>query len=128
VKILQSVVVKQVLTENSKKKLLDQFEKKLFQLKKEVEQLQFERKKLEKTSKLSPQEIQHHFDLEMKKRSDKIKMTTFQMEQLDTLPLGSELKEKEVQAIVDIQIGDNWDEKMNQAEIIIKDGIVQEIR
>ncbi|MHC0037190.1 YlqD family protein [Pseudoneobacillus sp. C159] len=127
-KILQSVVVKQVLTEKSKKELLHHFEKNLFQLKKEIEQLQFEQKRFEKTSKLSTNEIQHHFDLELKKRKDKMKMTTFQIEQLDSLPLGSELKEKEVQAIVDIQIGDRWDKKMDQAEIIIKDGIVQEIR
>ena len=30
------------------------------------------------------------------------------MEQLHMLPLGSELKEKEVQALVEVQIGDRW--------------------
>lgn len=126
-KILQSVVVKQVLTEKSKKELLNNFESNLFQLRKECEQLQFEQKKLEKNSKFLGHEIRNHFEVEIKKRTEKMKMVTFQIEQLNLLALGSEVKEKEVQAIVDVQIGDSWN-NINQVEIVIKDGIVQEIR
>jgi hypothetical protein len=44
------------------------------------------------------------------------------------LPLGSELKDKEVEAIVDINVGDKWDEHINESTIIVKDGIIAEIR
>jgi predicted transcriptional regulator len=126
-KILQSVVVKQVLTEKSKKELLNNFESNLFRLRKECEQLQFEQKKLEKNSKLLLKDIRNQFENELKKRSEKMKMISFQIDQLNHLELGSEIKEKEVQAIIDVQVGDCWD-NINQAEIVIKDGIVQEIR
>jgi hypothetical protein len=126
-KILQSVVVKQVLTEKSKKELLNNFESTLFQLQKECEQLQFEQKRLEKNSKLAVHEIRNHFELEINKRKEKIKLVTFQINQLSLLELGSEVKEKEVQAIIEVQIGDTWN-KINQSEIVIKDGIVLEIR
>jgi predicted transcriptional regulator len=126
-KILQSVVVKQVLTEKSKKELLNNFESTLFQLQKECEQLQFEQKRLEKNSKSAVHEIRNHFELEINKRKEKIKMVTFQINQLSLLELGSEVKEKEVQAIIEVQIGDTWN-KINQSEIVIKDGIVLEIR
>jgi hypothetical protein len=126
-KILQSVVVKQVLTEKSKKELLNNFESTLFQLQKECEQLQFEQKRLEKNSKLAVHEIRNHFELEINKRKEKMKMVTFQINQLSLLELGSEVKEKEVQAIIEVQIGDTWN-KINQSEIVIKDGIVLEIR
>jgi predicted transcriptional regulator len=126
-KILQSVVVKQVLTENSKKELLNNFESNLFRLRKECEQLQFEQKKLEKNSKLLLKDIRNQFENELKKRTEKMKMINFQIDQLNHLELGSEIKEKEVQAIIDVQVGDCWD-NINQAEIVIKDGIVQEIR
>jgi hypothetical protein len=126
-KILQSVVVKQVLTEKSKKELLNNFESTLFQLQKECEQLQFEQKRLEKNSKLAVHEIRNHFELEINKRKEKMKMVTFQINQLSHLELGSEVKEKEVQAIIEVQIGDTWN-KINQSEIVIKDGIVLEIR
>jgi hypothetical protein len=120
-------VVKQVLTEKSKKELLNNFESTLFQLQKECEQLQFEQKRLEKNSKLAVHEIRNHFELEINKRKEKIKLVTFQINQLSLLELGSEVKEKEVQAIIEVQIGDTWN-KINQSEIVIKDGIVLEIR
>jgi hypothetical protein len=126
-KILQSVVVKQVLTEKSKKELLYNFESQLIRLRKECEQLQFEQKRLEKNGKSHVQEIRSHFEIEINKRTEKMKMVTFQIDQLNLLALGSEVKEKEVQAIVEVQIGDSWN-KISQAEIVIKDGIVQEIR
>jgi predicted transcriptional regulator len=126
-KILQSVVVKQVLTEKSKKELLNNFEATLIQHRKEIDQLQFEQKRLEKNSKLLMHEIRSHFETEINKRTEKIKLVTFQINQLNLLELGSEMKEKEVQSIVEIKIGDSWN-KINQAEIVIKDGIVLEIR
>jgi hypothetical protein len=127
-KILQSVVVKQVLTEKSKKELLNKFNSNITQLQKECNQLLFEQKKLEKTSNIPKLNIRNHFATEIQKRQEKMKLTTFQIEQLSTLQLGSEIKEKEVQAIVDVQIGDHWDSVVTQSEIIIKDGVVQEIR
>lgn len=126
-KILQSVVVKQVVTEKSKRELLNKFETNLLQLQKEKEQLQFEQKKLEKNNKFSINELRKQVELEIQKRNEKIKLVSFQIEQLNILPFGSELKEKEVQAIVEVHIGDRWN-LTNQSEIIIKDGIVQEIR
>ena len=53
-KILQNVIVKQILTEKSKLELLDQFNSKKAVLKKECDQLRFELKKLEKTKKFQP--------------------------------------------------------------------------
>jgi hypothetical protein len=127
-KILQTVVVKQVLTEKSKKELLSKFEASLFQLQKECDQLLFEQKKQEKNNKFPLINVRNHFETEIKKRNEKIKLLSFQIEQLKLLPLASELKEKEIQAIVDVQIGDKWEDNGIQTEIIIKDGIVQEIR
>ena len=64
----------------------------------------------------------------MNKRQEKEKLLEFQIEQLHMLPLGSELKEKEVQALVDVQVGDIWDEGFGDSTIIIRDGIIDEIR
>lgn len=128
VKILQTITVKQVLTEKSKEMLLQEYEQKLFQLKKECEQLRFELKKLERTKKYSTANLLSHFEKEMEFRQEKMKLIEFQTEQLHMLPLGSELKETEVQALVDIKLGDKWDKISNNPTIIIKDGIITEIR
>lgn len=127
-KILQNVVVTQVLTESSKNELLDKYKSKRLQLQKESEQLRFELKKLEKTRNMQPGTLKSHFEKEINQRQEKIKLLEFQMEQLEILPVGSELKEREVQSLIDVQVGANWEELMKTRTIVIKDGVVSEIR
>jgi len=128
VKILQTVVVKQVLTENSKQKLFENYTLRKQQLEKECDQLRFEMKKLEKVKKFQPASLKKHFEKEISIRQEKMKLLDFQIEQLHILPLGSELKEKEVKAIIEIEKGDRWEDIQSGKTIIIKDGIVDEIR
>ncbi|WP_316568497.1 YlqD family protein [Neobacillus sp. YIM B06451] len=125
-KILRTVAVKQVLTETSRRKLLDAYLHMKAQLEKECGQLKFEQKKLEKAGKLPPTEIKRHFEKEILSRKERMEQLEFQIGQLHMLPLGSELKESEVQAIIDIKPGDPWED--SQEEIIIRDGIIEEIR
>lgn len=126
--ILQTVVVKQVLTETSKQVLLSKFELEKSQLQKESEQLRFEMRKLEKSKKMTVNSFKNRFENEIHTRLEKIKLLDFKIEQLHMLPLGSELKEKECQAIVEVNVGDVWEDIQTEKTIIIKDGIVDEIR
>ena len=127
-KILQTITVNQVLTKTSKNRLLENYQKQYAQLQKEIDHLKFEMKRLEKTKKFQPITLKAHFEKEVSVRNEKMKLLEFKREQLEILPIGSELKEKEVQAIVDVQIGDDWDELTASKTIVIKDGKVTEIR
>jgi YlqD protein len=127
-KLLQSVVVKQVLTEKSKGELQEKYHTNILQLQKECDQLHFEMKKLEKSKKFHQSNLTKQFEKEIHVRIEKIKLIEFQLEQLHILPLESELKEKEVQALVDIQIGDRWSKLTREKTIVIKDDFVVEIR
>jgi hypothetical protein len=127
-KLLQSVVVKQVLTEKSKGELQDKYHTNKLQLQKECDQLRFELKKLEKEKKFQQHSLKRQFEQEIQRRQEKIKLIDFQLEQLHMLPLGSELKEKEVQAVVDVEVGASWSDISKGRTIVIKDDIVQEIR
>src|SRR3954454_21807210 len=123
-KILHQVAVKQILTETSKQALIEQFSNKKKLLEQECDQLYFEYKKVEKSSK----QLATQFLKEIDKRREKGKLVDFQLQQVHTLPIGSELKEKDVEAIVEVNVGDNWSELMNERTIVIKDGIVEQIR
>lgn len=123
---MRTTVVKQVLTETLKQSLLSSYQDKKSQLEKEYEQLRFELKKTERQQKGSRQHKAGFFQKEMEQRRQKIENIDFQQSQLEMLPLGSELKEKEVQALIDVQVGDRWEE--TEKTIVIKDGIVVEIR
>jgi hypothetical protein len=123
-KILHQVAVKQILTETSKQALIEQFSNKKKLLEQECDQLYFEYKKVEKSSK----QLATQFLKEIDKRREKAKLVEFQLQQVHTLPIGSELKEKDVEAIVEVNVGDNWNALMNESTIVIKDGIVDQIR
>ncbi|MEH7222535.1 YlqD family protein [Bacillus sp. JJ1566] len=127
-KIIQTVEVKQILTENSKAKLIDSLQTNKAQLLKECDQLKFELKKMEKLKKFDPVKMKRYFTNEIDIRQEKVKQFEFQIDQIHMLPLGSEIKEKEVQSIIDLNEGDNWDEATTARTIVIKEGIVEEIR
>ncbi|MED4401555.1 YlqD family protein [Metabacillus fastidiosus] len=125
-KILQRVSIKQVITEKSKEQLVTQFKKRKQQLERERDQLYFELKKINKTKK-NP-DIRAKYTKEIEKRYEDIKNIQFQLEQVHILPLGTEIKEKEIDAIIEVNEGDNWDELIKEKTIVIKDGIVEQIR
>lgn len=128
VKLIQTVVVKQVLTKASKSKLLADYETKKFQLQKESDQLKFEMRKQEKMKKFPLEMLKKQFEKEIAIRQEKIKLLDFHMEQLHILPIGSELKESDHQALVEVNEGDKWDDFLFEKTIVVKDGIVVEIR
>ncbi|MFS0782330.1 YlqD family protein [Bacillus sp. 1P06AnD] len=127
-RILQTITVNQVLTENSKNQLLNKYDNQRAQLQKEIDQLKFEMKKFEKTKKVQPMSLKIHFEKEISNRNEKIKLLEYKVEQLDILPIGSELKEREVEALVDVEIGSDWEELTKARTIIVTDGKVTEIR
>jgi hypothetical protein len=127
-KIIQTIEVRQIVTEKSKQALREAFLAQKQQLMRECDQLRFEQKRLEKTGKYSSSLLKQYFSKEMDTRLEKIKLLDFQLEQLHILPLGSELKEREVQALIDVQVGDQWENVIAKRAIIIEDGIVKEIR
>ncbi len=126
--ILTTVTVNQILTENSKKQLYKTFSERKQQLQKEIDQLKFEMKRMEKTKKYHVPALRSHFEKEIDQRYEKIKIIEFQIEQLNILPLGSVLKEREIQGLVDIKVGDHWNEAVLNRTITVKDGIIQEIK
>lgn len=126
-KIIQKVLVKQVITEKSKKQLTKKFQQEIARLKKECEQLQFEQKKMERKYKSYQSTVKKRFAYEINLRQEKIKQLDFKLKQLEILEIGSEIVENEVDALVDIEIGMNWQEQTQPRSIVIKDDIVVHI-
>lgn len=130
-KIIKTVVVKYILTEKKKEEIMTQLSAEKIQLQKEIEQLKFQMKKNlrnytqeERTNRM----VSTSFQSEMKKREEKLAMLNFKIEQLNKLQLGTEIKDGTIQAIEEINVGDDWEKITEPAEIIIKDGKIHEIR
>lgn len=122
--IIKKVQVKQILTEQSKEKIGNNFVHQKMRLEQECQQLLFEQRKLENKGDMPKQDIKRRFQKEINYRKDKIQLLDFKLEQLDILEIGSEIIEKEVEALVEVKEGLHWDELMSEQAIVIKDDIV----
>lgn len=125
-KIIKKVLIKQIVTEQSKKKLRNRFEKQKMQLEQECQQLLFEQRKLSNKSGISKQELTIRFQSEIQKRKKEITLIDFKIEQLVMVEIGSEIIESEVETLVEVNEGMHWNE-LNEQAIVIKDGIVVRI-
>ncbi|TFJ94642.1 YlqD family protein [Lentibacillus salicampi] len=125
--IIKKVLIKQTVTEQSKEKLRNSFNDHKMRLEQECQQLRFEQRKLENKRSMSKQELSQRFHQEIKNRKEKIKLADFKIEQLDILETGSEITEKEVEALVEVKEGTHWNNIMEESAIVIKDGVVVRI-
>mgnify|MGYP001942704630 FL=1 len=127
--MVRRAIIKQVLTEKSKAELFQSFVEKKKRYEMECEQLDFERRKALKSSqKKNDPHLSIRYNEEIERRREKIRHVDFQIEQLKLLPLGTEVVEKEIETVTEIKVGDRFDAISTPAEIVVKDGIIQEIR
>lgn len=126
-KIIKKIEVKQIITEASKEKIKKNFHARKMRLEQECQQLLFEKRKLLNKKGVYKQEIERKFEMEINKRKDEIKIIEFKEEQLEILDIGSEIVEGEVEALIDVNVGANWEELMKERAIVIKDDIVVRI-
>ncbi|WP_010530637.1 YlqD family protein [Lentibacillus jeotgali] len=125
--IIKKVLIKQIVTEKSKEKLRSSFNDHKMRLEQECQQLRFEQRKLENKRSMSKQELSQRFQQEIKNRKEKIKLVDFKIEQLDILETGSEITEKEVEALVEVKEGSHWNKIMEESAIVIEDDVVVRI-
>ena len=125
--IIQKVIVKQMITENSKYTLQKKFEREKKQLELECQQLLFEQRKLMNKLIQSKTEVEERFEREINFRKDKMLMIDFKIEQLEVLEIGSEIIEREMEAIVPVEVGKDWETIMKERIIVVKDNIIVRI-
>lgn len=123
-KVIKKILIKQVITENSKIKLESKFKQEKNDLDLECRQLIFEKKKLQKEKKNATHKIEQRFQIEIDNRKRKINQIDFKLEQLHQLPLGSEILENKMDSLVEVKTGMNWASFQNETAIIIKDDLI----
>ncbi|MBO8162402.1 MAG: YlqD family protein [Brevibacillus sp.] len=130
--ILRPVQVKMIITETSRKLLLSEYRQKMKQLQSELQQWQFQGRKLLAEAQKKPGDAYklavERVAREERVRREKLEMLHFQIKQVENLPLGSEIAYTTVESSVQVKVGDVWDEVMGGTEIILKDGVIAEIR
>ncbi|WP_245683792.1 YlqD family protein [Vulcanibacillus modesticaldus] len=131
-KIKVPIPVKMVVTNNYKANMIVEIEKSIKQIKIELEQLQFQQKKLLSEAKKKGNEavriVQERIGYEHQRRKEKLDKLVIQLEQVERLKEGEEIFYSTVESEIEIKVGDSWDEINRFSEIVVKDGVIIDIR
>ncbi len=140
IQLMRQVAVKAIVTENFKTQVGNEINRNLQQIDAELQQLEFKGKRaiadLEKRSpNPMPPEIRAQADtIRQQVESERMRLTqlkeemTGQMQALSELPLGSVVTQFTVENPVEVRIGENIFQRLEGGEILVKDGVIQEIR
>ena len=126
-KLKRAVTVKVIVTEEFKNSLKDDLTKTLSQIDSVTSQLEFQLRRyvpdIEQAGKLRREiesERQRHESMKAEVNS--------RLQEVVGLEIGAEFAQGTVEGQVEVAVGDNLLDKLSGAEIVIKDGVVQEIK
>ncbi len=129
--IQRKLVVKQIVTEDFKKQAMAELQNALKQAEVEMDDFEKKYRKMitEFTIKNLPQadELKAQFESEKQRKAALKHQLSEQFTAASKLELNTEIVQSVIEGPYDLKLGDNFD-KINRQEIIIKDGLVVEIR
>lgn len=129
--IKRPVIVKVRVTDKFKIETITQIKKALKKVELEIEQIEFETKKLTlNVDKQSLQQLTYlrkQLEAEKKKHLELKTRLVDKIKEVEQWVLGIEVVEGTVDSYIELNIGDDW-EKLMGTEIIIEDGKVIELR
>jgi len=129
--IHRKILVKIIVTEAFKEKVVTEMTEGLNKMEAELSFLEQRAKKTitELTIKASPQAqaVREQLEWEKKKRDDAKAELSERIRMISSLKEGTEITQGEIEGPVDIKVGDSWSQVFKK-EIVLKDGIVVDIR
>lgn len=133
VELKRVVMVKAIVTEAFKQNLIKELERAVSNLDNQLAQMETQSKSyLEDLKKKGLMQkaaaFKHQFDEEKNRQAAAKSDLLMKIEEAKRLQIGSEFVQGPLEGPVNVAIGDNLYKKVGGAEIIVKDGIIQEIR
>ena len=131
INIMRKMVIKQVVSENFKKTAVSELQNALKQADTEIEDFEKKYRKMitEFTIKNLPQvdELKAQFEAEKQRKHALKEQLSEKFKAAMSLEINSEIVQAVIDGPYELKIGDDFN-KVNRQEIVVKDGIVQEIR
>ncbi|MDP9728467.1 YlqD family protein [Alicyclobacillus tolerans] len=130
--IRQPVAVKFILTEMAKQQIIQEHRKQIEQLGHELEQIEEQGKQaieqaMSQGGEIAKQ-VREQVETEKNNRLMQREQLLQQMQQIQQLELGTEIQNMNVETVVDVRVGDDWSKILMGSEIVVKDGVVIDIR
>ncbi len=130
--IRQPVTVKIILTEETKQTWLAELRRLVNQTIAELEELEFRGKQwlrdAEKQGESSVEATEQRIEMERGQRIERREQLIAQLSQIQQMDIDSEVPNGTVETSIDVEVGDSWEKVAMGSEIVVKDGIIVEIR
>ncbi len=128
--VVRPVVVKAIVTEAFKKQYMSEIEDTVRRLDSVVTQIDTQIRRSELERQVSPQSraIRQQLEVERSRQEAARMELAARMKEAEALELQSEFSQGTLESMVELNVGDNFFTRLARAEVVIKDGIVIEIR
>lgn len=140
IQLIRQIAVRAIVTENFKNQVSNEIQRNLQQIDAELQQLEFKGKRaiseIEKRSqgaitadaRVQIETIRGQVEQEKMRLLQLKEEMMGQNQALTELPIGSVVTQFTVENPVEVRIGENIFQRLEGGEILVKDGIIQEIR
>lgn len=128
--IKRQVPVRAVVTDSLKRQLAVDTQEAIKKLDLELAQLDFSAKKAQHELKADPQRLvkaEQQIEAEANKRQETRNQLLTRLKDIARLNPGEEVVTGVVESLVEVRVGDSWDE-LSRTAIVLKDNVVVEIR
>ena len=130
--VKREIVLKAIVTDQLKTQLRESVEGAIAQLDEAQEEMERQYRRLmlevQRMDAGRAMAVRQQVDAERRRQEDAKKELQEQLGEYDQLQMGEEFVLRVLEGSVDIQVGDNFFTKMRQAEIVVEDDVVKEIR
>lgn len=140
IQLIRQIAVRAIVTENFKSQVSNEIQRNLQQIDAEIQQLEFKGKRaiadIEKRTggavstdaRVQIETIRSQVEAEKMRLLQLKEEMQGQNQALSELPLGSVVTQFTVENPVEVRIGENIFQRLEGGEILVKDGVIQEIR
>jgi hypothetical protein len=128
--LLRPVVVKAIVTESFKELYVRELEEALRRVEDLLGQVETQIRRMELERQITPQTraVRQQLEVERQRHEALRAELRDRLREARALELNTEFPQLTVDAHVEVQVGDNLFQKLGRTEIVVKDGIVMEIR
>ncbi len=128
--LTRPVIIKAVVTEGFKRLYVQDLEDAIKRVDELVVQIETQARRLELERQVSSQTRALRQQLETERQRQELARAELgqRLREAQNLELGSEFAQGTIEGSVDVAVGDNLFNKIGRTEVIVKDGIVLEIR
>ncbi|HEY9773780.1 MAG TPA: YlqD family protein [Planktothrix sp.] len=140
IQLVRQIAVRAIVTENFKGQVGNEINRNLQQIDAELQQIEFKGKRavaeIEKRAagmmggdaRMQVETVRQQVEQEKMRLTQLKEEMQGQFQALNELPLGSVVTQFTVENPVEVRVGENIFQRLEGGEILVKDGIIQEIR